>query len=164
MWKKRSLLVTVDYYCQIFKDDELTTTTSAAVIRKLSSHFARHDIPEVVVSDNGPQFAAEEFAAFAASWDLWHVTSSPGYPQSNGLAEKMVQTAKNILSHAKAEGSDPGLALLEYHSTPVNNLASPAQLLIHSAICCQTSATHDRQSHRSHHQKAARTDNTENVP
>ena len=61
--------------------------------------------------------------------DFRHATSSPGYPQSNGLAEKTVQTAKNILSRAKAEGSDPCLALLEYCSIPVDNLAFPAQLL-----------------------------------
>ena len=36
--------------------------------------------------------------------------------------------------------------------------------LIHFTIFCQTPATHDRKSHRSHHQKAASTDNTENVP
>ena len=101
-WNERSFLVTVDYYSRFFEVDELITTTSAAVIRKLSSHLARHGIPEVVVSDNGPQFASEDFATFATSWDFHHVTSSPGYPQSNGPAKKTVQTAKNILSRAKA--------------------------------------------------------------
>ena len=51
-------LTTVDYYSRFFEVDELTTTTSAAVIKKLSGHFARHGIPEVVVSDDGPQFAS----------------------------------------------------------------------------------------------------------
>ena len=95
-WNERSFLVTVDYYSRFFEVDELTTTTSAAVIKKLSGHFARHGIPEVVFSDNRLWFAAEEFAAFAVSWDFRHVTSSPGYPQSNDLAEKTVQAAKNI--------------------------------------------------------------------
>ena len=57
-WNERSFLVTVDYYSRFFEVDELTTTTSAAVIRKLSGHFARHGIPEVVVSDDGPQFTS----------------------------------------------------------------------------------------------------------
>ena len=86
-WNERSFLVSVEYYSRFFEVDELTTTTSAAVIRKLPSHFARHGIPEVVVSDNGPQFASEDFATFATSWDFHHVTFSPGHPQSNGLAE-----------------------------------------------------------------------------
>ena len=84
----KQYLVTVDYYSRYFEVDELTSTTSNAIIRKLYAHFSRHGIPEVAISDNGPQFAAEEFAKFAQTWDFKHVTSSPGYPQSNGLAEK----------------------------------------------------------------------------
>ena len=152
-WNEGSFLVTVDYSSRFFKVDELTTMTSAAVIRKLFSHFARQGIPEVVVSDNSPQFASEGFAAFAASWDFQHVTSSPEYPQSNGLAEKIVQTAKNILSRAKAEGSNPCLALLEYCSS-IGQPGIPSAVTegqttpIHSAICCQTPATHDRHAHQ----------------
>jgi len=129
-WHDRSFLITVDYYSRYFEIDELTTTTSLAIIRKLSTHFARHGIPEVLISDNGPQFVSEDFNQFSATWDFKHITSSPGYPQSNGLAEKTVQTAKHILSKAKADGSNPFLALLEYRSTPVDSLASPAQLLM----------------------------------
>ena len=41
-------------------------------------------IPEVVRSDNGPQFDSAEFAKFAKEWKFEHVTSSPRYAQSNG--------------------------------------------------------------------------------
>ena len=38
----------------------------------------------------------------------------------------------NLLGKAEASGQDPYLALLTYHSTPIdNNLPSPAQLLSH---------------------------------
>ena len=129
-WDMKTYLVTVDYYSRFFEVDELLSTTSAAVIRKLSSHFARHGIPETVISDNGPQFASDEFLMFATNWDFEHQTSSPGYPQSNGLAEKTVQTIKNILSKAKSDGQCALLSILEYRSTPVDGLASPAQLLM----------------------------------
>ena len=97
--------------------------------------------------------------------DFRHATSSPGYPQSNGLAEKTVQTAKNILSRAKAEGSDPRLVLLEYRSIPVDKLAFPAQLQKGRQLrsILPSAAKHQRPmtvNPTMHHQKAASTDNT----
>ena len=128
-WDGRQFLVTVDYLSRFFEIDELTSTTSVAVIRKLSTHFARHGIPEIFVSDNAAQFASQEFKDFARDWDFEHSTSSPKYPQSNGLAEKTVQTAKKILTKAKEDGKNPLLALLEYRCTPVDGLRSPAEIL-----------------------------------
>lgn len=49
--------------------------------------FARHGIPVVLMSDNGPQFIWKEMEEFA---EVKHVTNSPLYPQSNGLAERFV--------------------------------------------------------------------------
>jgi transposase InsO family protein len=97
------------------------STRSETVIRKLKVMLARHGIPEKVVSDNGPQYASREFADFAKSWDFKHTTSSPTYSQSNGLAEKGVQTAKHLLEKAKVDHRDPYFALLEYRNTPVDS-------------------------------------------
>ncbi|KAL8616163.1 hypothetical protein ACOMHN_066649 [Nucella lapillus] len=119
-WNSKSYLITVDYYSRYFEIDELPSTTSATVIRKLSVHFARHGIPETVMSDNGPQFVAEEFKTFASTWDFDHLTSSPGYPQSNGLAEKTVQTVKNILDKARSDGRNALLSILEYRSSNID--------------------------------------------
>ncbi|KAI5085947.1 hypothetical protein C0J45_23536, partial [Silurus meridionalis] len=76
---------------------KLSSTTAEAVIEHFKSVFARHGIPEVVRSDNGPQFASECFRAFARGWGFDHVTSSPHFPQSNGEAERAVRTIKNLL-------------------------------------------------------------------
>ena len=75
-------------------------------------------------------YSSHEFKQFAESWGFRHVTSSPHYPQSNGLAEKTVQTAKRILTKAREDKKDPYLSLLEYRNTPVDVLKSPAQLLM----------------------------------
>ena len=44
--------------------------------------------------------------------------------------KKTVQTIKNIFKRAKAEGGNVLLSILEYRTTPVDGLASPAQLLM----------------------------------
>jgi hypothetical protein len=128
-WQNKHYLLTVDYYSRYFEVDELTTTTSLAVIRKMSAHFARHGIPEVVISDNGTQYTSAAFADFAKKWDFRHVTVSPKHPQSNGLAEKYVQIVKNILEKSRRDGNNVLRGILEYRASPVDNMASPAQLL-----------------------------------
>lgn len=129
-WNSRDYIIVVDYYSRFFELERLYSCTSAAVISKLKSTMARHGIAETIISDNGPCYSSSEFQRFAESWGFTHTTTSPRYPQSNGLAEKTVQTAKRILDKAKAENKDPYLSLLEYRNTPVDNLKSPAQLLM----------------------------------
>ena len=50
--------------------------------------FARHGIPEKLITDNGPKFSSTEFSQFLNSYEFDHKTSSPYYPQSNGEADK----------------------------------------------------------------------------
>lgn len=61
-------LLVVDYFSRFQEIAKLTSTTSAAVITSLKSIFARHGIPEVIRSDNGPQYSAQEFLMFAKSY------------------------------------------------------------------------------------------------
>ncbi|KAI5096743.1 complement component bfb isoform X1 [Silurus meridionalis] len=97
-----------------------------AVIEHFKSIFAHHGIPEVVRSDNGPQFASEGFRAFARGWGFDHVTSSPHFPQSNWEAERAVRTIKSLLK----KSADPYLALMAYRVAPLTNGYSPAELLM----------------------------------
>ncbi|UYV64679.1 hypothetical protein LAZ67_3001645 [Cordylochernes scorpioides] len=120
-------LVVIDYYSRFPEMIQLDRLTANVVVRSCKSIFARHGIPETVVSDNGTQFgAAREFANFARQYGFTHVTSSPRFPQSNGMAEAGVKIAKLILN----KNQDPSLGLLEYRSTPLENGYSPAELLM----------------------------------
>ena len=53
--------------------------------------------PNSDTTDNGLQCASQEFRSFMQTHRVAHVTSSPMYPQSNGSAERMVETVENIL-------------------------------------------------------------------
>ena len=91
------------------------------------------------MSDNASQYSntrnlfstTHEFKKFASEWGFKHTTSSPEYPQSNGAAERAVQTAKRILRKAAVDKRDPFEGLLKYRNTPFEDIGvSPAQLLM----------------------------------
>ena len=120
----------VDYFSNFIELDYLPDTSSLTVIRKLKMHFARHGVPDCLVSDNGPQYIASEFRRFAATWKFKHVTTSPHYPQANGMAESAVKTCKSIMKKSLLSKSDPYLGLLDHRNTPTAATGmSPCQRL-----------------------------------
>ena len=131
-WSGRDYLLMVDYYSRFIEVKLLENTSSSTVVHHTKSILARHGIPNVIVSDNGPQFTAKEYQKFTREWGVQHTTSSPYYPQSNGLAEKSVQIMWN---KACADKQDLYLCLLAYRNTVIDNLASPAQLLMGRRLC-----------------------------
>ena len=105
--------------------------TSIGAITYFSELFGSYGSPEILYTDNCPQFDSYAFKGFAKRWSFLHTTYSPRYAQSNGLAERMVQTVKKILSKAKMDDLDPYLALLCLRTTPVSNtIWSPMELLM----------------------------------
>jgi len=49
----------IDYYSNFFEIEPVTSPNTGNIIRLLKSQFARHGIPNVIVSDCGPQFTSE---------------------------------------------------------------------------------------------------------
>ena len=168
---RHTYLILVDYYSRFPEVVTLTSTTSAKLVSVLHSIFARHGVPEVFRSDNGPQFVSADFQRFLQRLGIQHITSSPYYPQSNGEAERMVRTVKSMLSknNTEAEFYD---ALLAYRTTPLAFCStSPAELLmgrrLRSALpALSASLTHQmvdhpsfREADKTNKQKSARTYN-----
>ena len=119
-------IIIVDYYSRWAEFRKLESQSSVSTVQVLKEVFSSHGIPDVAVSDNGPQFASEVFTQFAKQYGFVHVTSSPRYPRSNGEAERAVRTMKDILK----KNEDPYLALLSYRTSPLDNGLSPSQLLM----------------------------------
>ena len=120
-----------DYFSNYIEVERLTITTSRSVARVLSSLFARHGVPDVLVSDNGPQFISAEFASFAKKWKFEHVTSSPHFTQSKKKAENAVKALKRLFTKCKEDGTSEFLARLDWRNTPSEGSGvSPAQRLM----------------------------------
>ena len=86
--------------------------------------FARYGVPNVLVTDNGPQFSSAEFLAFARMWDFQHVTSSPRYPQSNGKAESAVKSVKWLFTKCQEARQSEYQALLDWRNTSIPGLGT----------------------------------------
>ena len=126
----KDYLLVVDYYSKYPEVVCMSSKTAEATISKMKQIFSQHGIPNTVVADTIP-FNSKTFKQFARKWDFSVVTSSPNYPQSNGLAERNVQTIKNLLKKVKEGMKDEQLALPEFRNTPISGLQeSPAQLLM----------------------------------
>ena len=75
----------------------MSSMTTQHTIEVLEEIFTTHGFPRLLVSDNRPQFTAEEFGSFLQSSNIVHHKSPPYHPATNGLAENMVKNMKQWL-------------------------------------------------------------------
>ncbi|KAK7088509.1 hypothetical protein V1264_022420 [Littorina saxatilis] len=122
----KEYLIVIDYYSRWLEIQQLFSTTAAATIKRFRRLFSTHGIPDMIISDNGPQFQCKEFREFAQEFDFKHQTSSPAFPQANGEAESGVKIAKKILQQESLD-----VAPLNYRATAHSSTGvSPAQALM----------------------------------
>ena len=108
----------------------LHSTSSTTVIRNIKAVFKDQGIPEILYTDNGPQFASWKFVDFYKKYTFLHKTSSLHYLQSNGFTERIVGVGKSILLKVQETRHDHYIAMMHYRATPVSaNLKSFTELL-----------------------------------
>ena len=100
---------------------KLHSTTSRVLVQEMKAVFMELGVPDVIVLDGGPQYISIEFKDFIKQWQIEHRVSSPRNPQSNGMAERGVQTMKASLIKTLEEGEDSNLALVTYKTTPLSH-------------------------------------------
>ena len=129
-----SYLLTVDNTSRFPVVHKLTSMTG----QHIASHFklicSEYGWLETLVSDTGPCYTSEVFTNLMREYNINHSTSSPYYLQSSGLAEKYIQSVKNMFYRAKQEGKDLFNCLMVYCNTPLSStLCSPIQILARRA-------------------------------
>lgn len=130
-FKGANYLVLVDSYSGWIDFKKLRTMESSEVIEHLEWWFSVWGAPEEFHSDNARQYTSQLFQKFAKEWKFEPVTSSPYYPQSNGMSERAVQVAKNVLKKCHEDGSSVQLGLLNYRNIPRSDaLKSPNERIM----------------------------------
>lgn len=131
-------LVIVDSYSKWPEILKTPVITARVTIEMLQETFARYGLPETIVSDNGTQFSSGIFKEFCDSNGIIHIRTAPYHPQSNGQAERFVDTLKRSLRKILPETQNSitrslQIFLAAYRSTPnkvAPNGLSPAELLM----------------------------------
>ena len=83
-------LIVVDYYSRWFEIRRLNDQSSSRVISVLKELFSTHGIPDIIASDNGPQFSSYAFRLFTTEYDFLKFLPCP---TSSNLICK-IQTGK----------------------------------------------------------------------
>ena len=128
--RKQDYLVLIDYFSKFLIVRKLPNSTTGAVVKELSITLSEYGIPFIIWSDNGPSYSSQEFKTFLQNLQITHHTSSPHYPQSNGMAESMVKVSKNLIEKAIQSDKPWHSFIQEYRITPLSStIPSPAEIL-----------------------------------
>ena len=114
-------LVVVDAFSKWPEIIEMANSTTSNTINALQRIFAQFGLPETIVSDNGTQFTSTVFQEYCAENAIKHVRSPPFHPQSNGQAERFVDTFKRALIKLRNDGTykeSLQTFLFSYRTTP----------------------------------------------
>lgn len=116
----------IDYYSRWIETVEMRSQTGDHLVNKFKPLLARYGAPRRMRSDNGPCFISREWKGLMEEYSIEHTTSSPHHHQSNGLAERGIETVKTLWRKEK----DKLRALLAYRTTPLESLARPDELMM----------------------------------
>lgn len=94
---KYTFLIIVDAFSRWIDVNLLKTSNANSIIDHLRRFIVTFGLPREIVSDNGPPFNSSQFIEFCQKQGIKVTKSPPYHPESNGLAERGVQTTKNAL-------------------------------------------------------------------
>jgi len=126
-------LAMVDRYSGFLFCEKLSSTATTDIVKILNNWFLDFGFPNVIRSDNGPQFRTN-FKLFCDKNNIVHETSSPYNAQSNGLAESGVKNLKHLLLKCEEKGENFKLALSELRAMPRADGFSPSQMFFKRAV------------------------------
>ncbi len=131
---ERFIVVLLDQFSN-FPEVLLTgDVTSTRIINWLRDHFGRYGNPNVLLTDNGPQFVSGEFTSFLHNRNITHWRTANYNPQENGQVEVFNRYLKYGAQAFTADNQTwkDGVRslLINYRGTPNSSGKSPAELFL----------------------------------
>lgn len=133
---KFQFLILVDAFSKYPDVIPLRSNTAEKLITILENFFATFGLPGEIVTDNGPPFGSFKFVSFCKKYGIKVSKSPPYHPQSNGLAERYVQTVKKVLKKNFLKNKNMDMQqvvskfLFNQRNTPINkSLQTPSDLI-----------------------------------
>ena len=93
----RFILVLSDYATRYPEAIPLRSVTAAKVAEALIDVFARHGIPDEVLTDQGANFTSTLLGELYSLIGIKAIRTSPYHPQTDGLVERFNKTLKSML-------------------------------------------------------------------
>ena len=95
-------------YAEVFQGKGENARQAIAFLRRGLAYFAQHGIRvERVMSDNGSGYVSKAHALACRALGVRHTRIRPGRPQTNGKAERFIQTMLAEWAYARIYGSSP---------------------------------------------------------
>ena len=95
----RYILGVIDYFSKYVSLIPIKTTTSEVICEVLWIHWiSKFGIPERIHSDRGSNFTSGLFQEYCRILGIRKTFTSPYYPQSDGLVERLFRTVKPMIS------------------------------------------------------------------
>ena len=92
--------------------------------------FAAYGLPAQVVSDNGLQFKAEQFANFMQVNGIKHIKGVQFHPALNSAVERLVQTFKKVMKCSKDTYSNSEQAFASFLLTTPHSITNESCSLV----------------------------------
>ncbi|XP_033127415.1 uncharacterized protein K02A2.6-like [Anneissia japonica] len=103
--------------------------TSSVKIQATKRIISEQGSPHTIFSDNGPQFASQQYKQFCKDWKIVHKTSSTHYPRLNGFVKRMIQTIKSTITEVQHVWFRPRHGIVSARNPIYAKLPSPGELL-----------------------------------
>ena len=100
------ILVVVDHFTKWTRYYAMKTATSKETAKCLVEYMLIHGIPERFLSDQGANYQSFLIEEIHDLLDIHKLRTSPYHPQTDGVSEKSIDTAKVMITQFANENKD----------------------------------------------------------